>query len=264
MRLLLVKWRQILCSPCFFLSAVVTAVLCFTTELETDTGESTVFEILLSFLMQKDAGLQEFRMSTVLNRGLGTYVILFLPIFAALPCVLKLCLEYRSGMQRYKVIRRPYVWDLLSDCFGLFMSAGSVTAAGYIFYIVLCSPFFRGKGGAAWGALLRSLSLDLGCLFLFGMVVCVPVLLLLPVCRNEYILVTVPFVLFFIQMTAARKFFMQGGLLGKLNVYAVSSVPDLWRMGKEILPVMVFHVCCIVLSVLLYVMCQKRRQDYGQ
>ena len=59
MRLLLVKWRQILCSPCFFLSAVVTAVLCFTTELETDTGESTVFEILLSFLMQKDAGLQE-------------------------------------------------------------------------------------------------------------------------------------------------------------------------------------------------------------
>lgn len=261
-----IKIKQIIVTPYFFLSVAVICLLCFSSGIYHDSITNRVYcvaEVLIHMSQQEMIQIPELNSFNVFESGIGTYAVLFMPILTSLPFVFSNCMEYRTGIVRHKLVRTKYIWSLISNCSSALISAGLVAFTGYFLFGIFTFCLFPKEVSGMVFETSYHVVLALVCTFFYGMVTSVPALFLVSFIKNEYVVVTIPFILFYIENVLVKKMSLEGyETIGK---YAVDVLPLLYRFGEQkIVSILLFHIISSLLVCVIYIVWQKRRFDYGE
>lgn len=229
------------------------------TDMETD-AKYFVYDVLIKIPRETLGDFEELTATKILRGGIDSFAVLFVPILVTIPFAFKHCVEYRSGMKRCQLVRCGYKSYLISDVISAFVGAGLSCLIGRIIFIIFVYLYF--PGGMPQGEDLKDIVLQLLCFFLMGVVSTVPVLVLSAVSQNEYVLVTIPFAIFYFESVLIRK--VVGSEMNFFSNIKMELVPDLYCIVNYVNEVLLYHLGMIVFAGIIYVVLQKRRFDYGK
>ncbi len=264
-----------------FLAAIlVTFLLCFTENVYTDISTMRAFsvtEALLTFNRRFMEGNISFCSLMVFKTALNGYSAMFLPILASFPFVFSQSAERNSGNIRISIFRTKRLKYYLSKFICGIFSGGFCVMLGVIlfgifsffafpslecyqnenieFYVPDGAPVEIGK------KLLSS--------FIYGCANAVPAFFLSSFCRNRYIILCVPFLLRFMQDTAAKKI-ISGSydsniyeVIFPFQCYAPSRIPYL-EAGQMLYSTLSVTVIFAALLLLGYIVIMECRRDKGE
>lgn len=273
------RTKQIIISPCFWVCVVCVVILCMTAPVYVDPVKGIKYSVVETIWKVSEeeilyhsecAGIKVFR------AGLFGYIDLLLPIVVSLPFVSITCIEKRSRKKKFEMIRCNHISYLLAQCTSAVLSAGLVLVIGYAVFGVfaLCYfpsiseyentiriPFyFEGNQALVVAKLLL-------CAFGYGAVSVLPSLFLISFISNEYVAVTIPFLLFYIEDVAINKISkgdLEESLKDKIRLMAPEKIGSLYSMQKDVMFTVLFHGTIVLVFFALYIAVERGKLDYGE
>lgn len=186
----------------FLMAVLVLACLCFTSEgYYTQDTSISVLELALFYTRDELANQMMISGYHLFRSGLGTYVVTFLPILAAIPAIPNFCRERSNGYLRFLVPRCNVSQRCLSMQLSTMLTGGLVTLLGYGLYGVLCLILFprvtqdqlQWIAGPVWCSVVGYL---IGAAVM-GMAATILAVLLLSVSKNPYFVLCTAFACFY-------------------------------------------------------------------
>lgn len=284
-----VNLYKILTGYGFYVCIAFTLILCMTSTIYYDYSkaeEYSFFQVLIQFdeeFLLDDISLSAYK---VMEKGMGTWLTMFIPIVAAFSFVPIVCDEYEAKSVRFMVFRTRksvyYISKFLTACF----CGGLATILGYALFIVV--DFICFPGVQEYSADLREMLISdilvrhpiyaekgmlgvvvekMSYVFLYGTLYTVPATLLTSVIRNKYIVLCTPFFLKYSLSTLAIKLSEKIVSTGQMQIYsmchpdALLSLYGEWEIKRYAI---YYAVGLILISALIYLMLSRRRVDSGE
>lgn len=198
---------RIFSNRAFAAAIIVTAVLCFSVPVYTDSlnGKTySVIEALTSLDRGLMAGNADFFPPMIIRMALTGYSAMALPVTASFPFVLSFIAERNSGNMLYTISRTSRGKYYFSKFVSAIIGGGLCTMLGvvvfgicvYILFPNSCSPEL-----VEWAfpnGIFAGLAKKLLSSFIYGMTSVLPAFFLCSFCGNPYIILCFPFMLKFI------------------------------------------------------------------
>ncbi len=202
----------------FVCAVIVTAVLCFSTQIYSDHSNGkvySVFEALYSFdraFMSKNS---EFSPISIIEKALSGYSAMALPVTAAFPFVFSFITERNSGNMRLSISRTNRGKYYFSKFISALLCGGICTMLGVILFGLFVFILFPSMQFPEITALIKKFL----SVFVYGMTSVLPAFFLCSFCKNPYIILCVPFVLKFMLETLISRIQINASAAGDFDVY---------------------------------------------
>ncbi len=247
----------------FFLCALMTCLLCFTSTVYADSlngKEYTVLEII--------AGGEKFHFLSfssfdILQMSVNPYVTLFLPVLSSVPFVSAFCAERNSGNIRFTIARSGKFGYCSTKFFTALLSGAAVIMLGFSLYSLMICIFFPNPEQM----LSDYFKLLIG-MGLYGFVSVLPAVLFSAFTANPYIICCFPFILMNLYFTIVSK--IQDHLRETENINMLMKMDFLYpSILKDTLfqvnyGALIYHAVLVAAVFCGFSLLMNRRCDYGQ
>lgn len=281
----------------FWISVIVTLLLCFTTTLYTDSlnKQYSVIEVLLSFDKQFILSDISYSSLNVMLISRASKLFMFIPIVATFSFVQGVCDEKKSRFKRSVILRSGKIKYHIGKLISSIISGGLVISLGYLLFCICIYFLFPsineyGKEIAdtniselllynkaivtyfynAIGSIGIILLAFIG-MFLYGAFATLPTLLLLSITNDKYFLTCLPFIFKYSFDMWSNKVFLStisGGNLSTINKWIIENcrLENLYNVfsldGK--LESIIFYLTSLMIISIIYLVVVNRRVDYGE
>ena len=232
MKIFWADFRKVVLNSYFLLSALVVFLLCFTSNIYTDTSSGrtyTVFEALTSIdkvLISKETS---FASINVIKNAFSGYNTMFMPIIAALPFMISFCTERSSGFMRFQITRCGRWKYYLSKFMAVLISGGLAVLTGVLLFAAVTNALFPPLSSYDVSESEIALTLPGGemtvfvrliiAAFAYGAVSTFPAFLISSFSRNPYLITCIPFMLDYIRDTGVKKILSAGVEKGDISAF---------------------------------------------
>ena len=269
----------------FFACAIITAILCLTTQGYSDHETNINYSVYEAILYLDWQTLSENGIANIniISHGLSGYCTMFMPIIAALPFVTAFCNERNTGSIRLNIVRtgklRYYIGKFVSSL----VSAGLAVMLGCAVFAAIIYPIFPTTEDCRElsKALFSEEGITLGTqlwhffsgAFIYGAVSVLPAFFLSSFIKNHYIITCVPFVLTYILNVALNKLSvydptMPAEQLENRNRIIGALFPHnllYWYSDADFVPLMLkINGACIIAALIGFVVIMNLRTDKGE
>lgn len=281
----------------FWISIIVTLLLCFTATLYTDSlnKQYSVIEVLLSFDKQFILSDISYSSLNVMLISRASKLFMFIPIVATFSFVQGVCDEKKSRFKRSVILRSGKIKYHIGKLISSIISGGLVISLGYLLFCIFIYFLFPsineyGKEIAdtniselllynkaivtyvynAIGSIGIILLAFIG-MFLYGAFATLPTLLLLSITSDKYFLTCLPFIFkYSFDMWSSKVLFstISGGNISTINKWIIENcrLENLYNIfsldGK--LESIIFYVTSLMIISIIYLVVVNRRVDYGE
>lgn len=215
---ILTELKKVILSPYFLIGIIAFALMCFTSSAYTDYSnmkQISIFE-MITMLGTEQAQTYEFSAQYVCSHGFGTWVVQFLSIIVAFPFVKALCDERRFSEKRYIICRTGKLRYCLSKFISAIFAGAFLCALGYLLFSAAVYAIFPKPNElpAEQAQMLAEIDISYPKKLLetviMGAGAAVLPFLISVFTTNQYFCICIPFLLQYMQMTAANKLFLDG------------------------------------------------------
>lgn len=292
MKNVITEFKKIFTGYGFWLCVAFTTILCFSAEIYQDslTGNRySVIRALLSFDRETMLQYTDFCSLEVMRKGSWGWINLFIPIVSAFAFVPLECDEHEAKVVRYEVFRSSRIKFHLSEIISAVISGGLAVSIGYAIYALLVYFLFPGinafdqenvemykemtqymniPDNYAVAALQKT-----ACVFLYGVTMSAPVIMLSGLIRNKYLVLCIPFFIKYVINQTCQKVSAQmysGGenvdqrlsdFISIINPDSAASLNEYGNLSKYIL---MYSLAVIAGCFVLYLVFSMRRVDCGE
>ena len=223
---ILAELKKVILSPYFLIGVIAFALMCFTSSAYTDysnMNQISIFEMVTMLGTDKAQGY-EFSAQYVCSRGFGTWAVQFLSIIVAFPFVKVLCEERRFSEKRYIISRMGKLRYCLSKFLSAIISGAVLCALGFLLFSAAVYAIFPKPNELPTEQAQMLAEIDISYpkklleTVIMGAGAAVLPFLISVFTANQYFCICIPFLLQYMQMTAANK----------LIIDSVSDCPE-WR-----------------------------------
>lgn len=213
---ILTELKKVVLSPYFLIGIITFALMCFTSSAYTDYSnnrEMSIFEMITK-LGTKHAQSYKFSAQYVCSHGFGNWIVQFLSIIVAFPFVKVLCDERRFSEKRYIICRTGKLRYCLSKFLSAIISGAALCALGFLLFsaavYIIFPSITQFPPEQAETLLADDLSFPKKLLItvIMGAGAAVLPFLVSVFTTNQYFCICIPFLLQYMQMTAANKLFL--------------------------------------------------------
>lgn len=210
---ILSELKKVIISPYFAVGITAFALMCFTSPAYRDysnMNEVSIFE-MITMLGKEQAQTYEFSAQYVCSHGFGTWVVQFLSIIVAFPFVKVLCDERRFSEKRYMICRIGKLRYCLSKFISAILGGAVLCALGYLLFtaaVYIIFPQitqFPPEQAEIFATIEISYPKKLLETIIMGAGMAVLPFLVSVFTSNQYFCICIPFLLQYMQMTAANK-----------------------------------------------------------
>lgn len=210
--------KKVILSPYFLIGIIAFALMCFTSSAYTEHSnnrEMSIFE-MMTMLGTDKAQSYEFSALYVCSRGFGTWIVQFLCIIVAFPFVKVLCDERRFSEKRYIICRMGKLRYCLSKFLCAIISGALLCALGFLLFSaavnIIFPPISNFPPEQAEMLAMCNISYPKKLLetVIMGAGAAVLPFLVSVFTTNQYFCICIPFLIQYMQMTAANKLFLDG------------------------------------------------------
>ena len=263
----------------FTAAIIMTAVLCFSVQVFSDSTNGkaySAFEALLTLKRDFMALQSHFSPPVIISKALSGYSSMLLPITASFPFVLSFTAEKNSGNILCTISRTSRMKYCISKFITSVLSGGLCTLFGVILFGIFVYVLFPNADPSDLQAFSNGVFPVLVkkaiSTFVFGMTSVLPAFFICSFCSNPYIILCVPFMLKFILETILSKLQANGDAAGNISVYeqlapfspnAASSLIDR-PVNKTFLIIIVVNVVFAAAVFAGFTIITERRMDRGR
>ncbi|MGN0656651.1 MAG: hypothetical protein ACI4KR_07645 [Ruminiclostridium sp.] len=210
---ILTELKKVILSPYFAVGIIAFALMCFTSPAYRDysnMNEVSIFE-MITMLGTEQAESYEFSAQYVCAHGFGTWVVQFLSIIVAFPFVKVLCDERRYSEKRYIICRMGKLRYCLSKFISAIFCGAILCALGFLLFSAAVYVIFPkiSELSAEQAEMLAMCNISYPKKLLetviMGAGAAVLPFLVSVFTANQYFCICIPFLLQYMQMTAANK-----------------------------------------------------------
>lgn len=210
--------KKVILSPYFLIGVIALALMCFTSSAYTDysnMNQISIFEMVTMLGTDKAQGY-EFSAQYVCSRGFGTWAVQFLSIIVAFPFVKVLCEERRFSEKRYIISRMGKVRYCLSKFLSAIISGAVLCALGFLLFSATVYAIFPKPNELPTEQAQMLAEIDISYpkklleTVIMGAGAAVLPILVSVFTTNQYFCICIPFLIQYMQMTAANKLFLDG------------------------------------------------------
>lgn len=215
---ILTELKKVIISPYFAVGIIAFALMCFTSPAYRDysnMNEVSIFE-MITMLGTEKAETYEFSAQYVCSRGFGVWVVQFLSIIVAFPFVKVLCDERRYSEKRYIISRMGKLRYCLSKFISAIIGGAILCALGFLLFSAAVYMIFPNVSELSpeQAEMLANCNISYPKKLLetviMGAGAAVLPFLISVFTANQYFCICIPFLLQYMQMTAANKLFLDG------------------------------------------------------
>lgn len=210
---ILTELKKVILNPYFAVGIIAFALMCFTSSAYTDYSNMkkiSIFE-MMTMLETEKAESYEFSAQYVCAHGFGAWIVQFLSIIVAFPFVKVLCDERRYREKRYIICRMGKLRYCLSKFISALFCGAVLCALGYLLFSVAVYMIFPNVNelSSEQAEMLAAINISypkkLLETIIMGAGAAVLPLLISIFTTNQYFCICIPFLLQYMQMTAANK-----------------------------------------------------------
>lgn len=264
----------------FVCAIIVTAVLCFSTEVYSDhlNGKTySVFEAIFTLDRDFMSSQIDFNPAIIARKALSGYSAMALPVTAAFPFVFAFISERNSGNMRLVISRMGRLKYYLSKFISAIFCGGLCTMLGVIFFVILLYILFPNTqspqiiaeylpNGVYITIAKKALSA-----FVYGAASVLPAFFLCSFCSNLYIILCVPFLLKFITETLLSDIQTNAVAAGEYDVFdrtlpfTPSSASALFEIEVNVIFVKIIAVNMLFAAAIFvgFAVIMEKRADKG-
>lgn len=289
------EFYKILTGYGFYLCIAFTAVLCFSAHIYIDPVNNDRYSVLMflrSFdreFMLNDACFCSF---SVMLKGAGSWLSMFIPIISAFAFVPLVCDEYEARSVRFEIFRSSKLSYRASRFVTAFICGGVAVTAGFAIYTALVYMLFPGisEYGAekremfeqmysyAFPEIIRgkyhiAVVKKLLAIFFYGALSAVPAITLTSLVRNKYLAMCIPFFMKYAADQTCVKLQSQAlsdlenadeKLLKLSSVISPDSLAYFSELGENKRAVMIYSLALAAAAMAAYLIIHGRRLDSGE
>lgn len=285
---------KVLLSKEFYICSAFTVILCFSANIYTDIEKNDRYSVFTALrtidreFMLTDISFCSFN---VIQHAIGGWFSMFIPIVAAYPFIPLVCDEFETKSIRYEIFRTNRIVYYISRFFTACICGGLAVVLGYAFFSVLAFtlfPSFSDYDSAQCELLLETTGYSyidfenvlripvlktFGIVFLYGFVMAVPSIALTAVIRNKYLVLCIPFFLKYAVGQTCIKLQSQAlsdientneKLLKITSIISPDSLANLYHTGDIKNEILLYNICVVLVTLIVYVIIQLRRFDSGE
>lgn len=208
--------KKVMFSPYFLIGVIAFSLMCFTSSAYIDISkEISIFE-MITMLGTRQAQTYEFSAQYICSRGFGIWVVQFLSIIVAFPFVKVLCDERRFGEKRYIICRMGTLRYCLSKFISAVFCGAVLCALGFLLFSVAVYAIFPkiSELSTEQAEMLAMCNIsypkNLFETVIMGAGATVLPFLVSVFITNQYFCICIPFLLQYMQATAATKLLFDG------------------------------------------------------
>lgn len=263
------EWKRMLCFPPFVVCCLLVTALEFTAGLYLVNGDKqlSVMETLLT--LSRDELKQRVSLSAfgAFQSGIGSWLMLFVPIAAALPFVALYRDEVSTGYLRLRICSIGRIRYCFVKFFSCFFAGGMTLAVGTaLFGICVCflfpplsvydrasiDIFLEALNGSSVGMVIIK---QFMVLFLYGGFWSITSFALLGFVHNKYLIVGIPFVIKYIWRETYFK--LDGKGVGPEQLFL------LFQKEESVFGILIVYGILCVCSFLLFFIMTMRKEELG-
>ncbi|MCH5209191.1 MAG: hypothetical protein J1F04_09915 [Oscillospiraceae bacterium] len=274
-------FARVISSREFIAAVIVTAVLCFSTQVYVDYSSGKTYSVIESvFTFSRDfmAGRYEFYPPLIIKQALSGYSSMAMPITASFVFVMTFITERNSGNMMYTVSRTSRGKYYVSKFITAVTSGGLCTMLGVILFGIFVYILFPNvnspelKEWAFQDSVFAALAKKLLSAFVYGMTSALPAFFLCSFCKNPYVILCFPFMLKFITETLLAKIQTNAWSAGNFNIYerivpfypnAASQLVDR-AVDETFLPIIAVNVIFAAAVFAGFAVIMENRSDRGR
>ena len=292
-RLIINNTKIVLTSAGFYGSVTMMIILCFTSELFSDSSANkgySVINVLLNTDRKTMLGDIKYCSYYAISNCTDGFLPIFIPIIVAFPFIPALCNEREAKFKRYTIYRLSKASYNTGTYISAMLSGGAAILLGFIVYTFIVSKAFPNIDDYS---LERSESLratlkffypnvdNIGVLyvfkgielFLFGAISVLPALFLSSFIKNKYLIICIPFLLKYLllQYYLKLRYIAYEDITNpnhKLNTFLDITHPNsmmtIFSQGDMRPKILIFVFLELILSFALYCLTTNRRLDNGE
>ena len=209
----LTELKKVIISPYFAVGIIAFALMCFTSSAYTDYSnmkQISIFE-MMTMLGTDKAESYEFSAQYICAHGFGMWVVQFLSIIVAFPFVKVLCDEHRYSEKRYIICRMGKLRYCLSKFISAIIGGAVLCALGFLLFSAAVYIIFPKASALSpeQAEMLAACNISYPKKLLetviMGAGAAVLPFLISVFTANQYFCICIPFLLQYMQMTAANK-----------------------------------------------------------
>ena len=210
---ILTELKKVIISPYFAVGIIAFALMCFTSSAYTDYSnmkQISIFE-MMTMLGTDKAESYEFSAQYICAHGFGMWVVQFLSIIVAFPFVKVLCDEHRYSEKRYIICRMGKLRYCLSKFISAIIGGAVLCALGFLLFSAAVYIIFPKASALSpeQAEMLAACNISYPKKLLetviMGAGAAVLPFLISVFTANQYFCICIPFLLQYMQMTAANK-----------------------------------------------------------
>lgn len=280
-RILKCDLARVLFNRGFAAAVIATAVLCFFTQVYSESANERAYSAMEAlFMLKRDfmAANSEFSPPVIIRKALGGYSSMLLPVTASFPFVFSFISEQNSGNMLFTISRASRLKYYFSKFVSAISCGGFCTMFGVILFGIFAYILFPSANSSDLlaqtfpnGVLLALVKKALSA-FVYGMVSVLPSFFLCSFCKNPYIILCSPFLLKFILETFLSKLQTDAFAAEDFDTYeklspffpdAISSVFDI-RVDKQFFIIIVLNAVFATAAFAGFSIIMKKRLDRGR
>lgn len=279
----------------FYICIVFTVILCFSADIYEDLANGnkySAFKVLMDFDRDFMLSNTDFCSLEVMQKGIGSWLSLFIPIVASFPFVPLICDEYEAKALRFEVFRSSKVCYRVSSFITACVSGGLAIMFGFgLFTAIECLLFpdiseYESGMQEMYREMLMHRFPDLSesgfalvvvqklaTMFMYGAVCCAPVMMFTIIVRNKYLVMCIPFFIKYalnqtcikLQTQATADYNnMDMDLLHSVGIVNPDALARLSEYGEDKKDVLIYSGIIIAISFVVYLIVSLRKVDSGE
>ncbi len=260
---IVIEIKKTLFSYGFILCMIITALLCFTSEIYIDsvTGrEYSVIEIMADKSKFLSYG---FRSVDILHNSVSPYLTIFIPVLSSISFVTAFCAERISGNMRFVISRNGKYAYYISKFVSAAISGGMAVMLGFVLYsIIICISF---SGENLFAAELLKMYAGMG---IYGIISVIPAFFISSFIKNKYMICCFPFIFMHFYYTSISKI---QDIFNSYNRYDITAKMSFLFPNelKEIffnfnIWTIIYNAALLIAAFIGFAIIMNRRLDYGQ
>lgn len=212
----------------FVFAVIITAVLCFSVQIYSDTSNGkvySVFEAIFSLERSVMSERFEFAPPIIISKALSGYSAMVLPVTAALPFVMSFISERNSRNIRFTISRTGRIKYCISKFVSAVLGGGACTLLGIalfgaaVYILFPCSQPAETIMDILPDGTVQTLVHKALSGFVYGAASVLPAFFLCSFCTNPYLILCVPFLLKFILETILSAVQTDLAAAGDFDIY---------------------------------------------
>lgn len=260
---IIIELRKNIINYGFFMCIIITAILCFTSEIYIDPITGQEYSVIAVITNMNQFSSDELTAVNILHDSVSPYITIFLPVISSIPFISVFCSERISGNMRFIISRisryKYYISKFISAAF----SGGFSVMLGFILYSSIILLMFENNSCS----ITELLKIYAG-MGIYGMFSVAPAFFISSFVKNKYIICCFPFILMHFYYTFLSK--IQDILISNDKWDIMVKMSFLYPSGlKEIffntdVYNLAYNFLLTIAAFGGFVYIMNRRVDYGQ